>query len=130
MAAANGRLMLIKKNSVVVAGLLNTSVSFAGEAIDITDKDSNGKRTLLDSVGTESLDISGDGITKNTTLRALCLNSGGTLQSSDWSYEFANGDTLTGTFNITSYEESGAHNDAEKFTIALQSSGAWTYTAA
>lgn len=130
MAATKGRVMTIKKNSTVVAGLMTKSLSYAGEPIDITSDDDLGFRTLATFPGTESLDLSGEGVTKNTTLRALCLNAGGTLQASDWSFEFANGDTITGNFNITAYEESGAHNDAEKFTISLQSSGSWTYTAA
>jgi len=130
MAAGKGRSLVLKKGGVAIAGIQTKAISYAGEAIDITSDDDSGYRTLLSSPGIETLDISGDGVTKNTTLRALSLNSGGTTQASDWSIEFPNGDTITGNFNLTSYEENGTHNDAVKFSLALSSSGAWTYTAA
>lgn len=130
MAATQGRVMKLKKNGTAVAGLQTKSLSYAGEPVDITGDDDSGFRTLASFPGVETLDISAEGVTKNTTLRALCLNAGGTLQASDWTFVLANGDTISGNFNIVSYGETGAHNDAEKFTVALQSSGEWTYTVA
>ncbi|RMG71932.1 MAG: hypothetical protein D6711_14235 [Chloroflexi bacterium] len=132
MPAAKGRQFQIVLTSVspntAIAGCQTKSVSWAGEPIDITSDDDSGYRTLLDGAGTESLDISFDGVTKDTTMRTRGFNSGGTTQYSDFKIVFPNGDSITGTFNLTSYEENGTHNDAVKFSATLQSSGQWTAT--
>ena len=130
MAAQKGRSLTVKKGGTTIAGVQTKSISYAGEPIDITGDDDAGYRTLLGNPGLETLDISCEGVTKDTVLRGLSLNSGGTTQATDWSLLFPNGDTITGNFNISSYEENGVHNDAIKFTMSLVSSGAWVYTAA
>jgi len=129
MAAQKGRSLVLKKGGTAIAGVQTKSISYAGEPIDITGDDDAGYRTLLGNPGLETLDLSVEGVTKDTVLRALALDSSGTLQATDWSLLFPNGDTITGSFNISSYEENGVHNDAVKFTMSLQSSGAWVYTA-
>jgi len=37
--------------------------------------------------------------------------------------------TLSGNFRISSFEEGAPYNDAITFSISLESSEAWTYTA-
>lgn len=134
MAAVKGRLFQIVDGSaspeVVIAGCQTKSVAWAGEAIDITNDDDAGYRTLLNGAGVETLDVSFDGVTKDAVMRAFAFNSGGTTQYTTWKINFPNGDSITGTWNLVSFEESGTHNDAVKFSASIQSSGAWTYTAA
>ncbi|NQX95445.1 MAG: hypothetical protein HRT64_11110, partial [Erythrobacter sp.] len=38
--------------------------------------------------------------------------------------------SLSGNFYLTSYQESGAFDGEVTYSLTLQSSGAWTYTAA
>ncbi len=43
---------------------------------------------------------------------------------------FDNGDTIEGLFQITNFELSGEYNGEQTFTCTLESSGAWTFSAA
>ncbi len=129
MAGNIGRDLLLKKGSTVIAGLRTKTISAAGEPVDVTTDDDAGYRTMLAEAGQRSLDISGEGITNDGTLRAAIL-SGSSLLLSDINIEFPNGDTITGDFFFNSHEESGTYNDAVTFSASFQSSGQWTFTAA
>ena len=129
-----GREFLIKKNSVVLAGVRTKSFSFAGEPVDVTTDDDTGFRTLLAESGQEAIDISVEGLTKDVVIRGAALGSG-SLMLTDITLEFpktgtqvTTGDTIAGNFFLSSLEESGTYNDAMTFSASLQSSGAWTYT--
>lgn len=128
MAASIGRELLIKRGSVVIAGVRSKSASINGEAVDITSDDDSGFRTLLSTVGTKSMDLSVEGVTKDATLRAAML-SGSSLLLTDVNLEYPNGDTVSGDFFLTSLEESAPYNEATTFTASLQSSGEFTYVA-
>lgn len=127
MAAAKGRSLLVKQGSTVIAGIRTKGIAIAAEPIDITSDDDLGYRKLLGEAGMYSLDISIEGITKDAVLRAD-IAAGGTVELTNISIEYPDGATITGTFFLASYEESGAYNEAITFTGALQSSGAWVYT--
>lgn len=127
MPAAKGRSLLIKKGSTVLAGMRTKGVAINGEPIDITSDDDSGYRTLLSDVGTLSVDLSIEGITKDDTLKALILAGGTSLMLTDITVEYPDGQSLAGNFFLTSLEETGAYNEAVTFSGSLQSSGAWTY---
>lgn len=129
MAADVGRNLQILKALVVIASVRNKSISFAGEPIDITSDDDEGFRLLLAEEGQKSIDMSVDGITSDAVLRGLAL-TGTDLLLTDINLLWPNGDTLTGDFFLSSFEESGPYKDAITFTASLQSSGPWIYTAA
>lgn len=135
MAAQKGIELLLKigavdSSPVTIGGLRATSFTVNNEMVDVTNKDSAGARTLLEGGGVTSLTISADGTfddsSSHDTLRASAL--GDTIDT--YSLFLPNGDTIEADFQITSYERAGAYNDAETFTITLESSGAITYTAA
>jgi len=135
MAAAASRDLIIKKNAVRWLGITSKGVSIAKEAIDITSDEDNGYRTLLDDVGSKTLDISFSGVTKDTTIRTL-INTDGSQLYTDITVEFppvgsqTTGDTISGSFFLNSVSETGGDsNGTISFDGALQSSGEWTYTA-
>ena len=116
-------------------GITSKGVSIAKEAIDITSDEDNGYRTLLDDVGSKTLDISFSGVTKDTTIRTL-INTDGSQLYTDITVEFppvgaqTTGDTISGSFFLNSVSETGGDsNGTISFDGALQSSGEWTYTA-
>jgi len=127
MAANKGRDLLIKRGTATIAGVRSKTLTANGEPIDITSDDDGGFRTLLDMAGTNSLDLSVEGVTKDNDLRQEIL-VGGSMMLTDINIEYPNGDTLSGDFFLTSLEETGAYNDAITFSASLQSSGEWTYT--
>jgi predicted secreted protein len=130
-----GREFEVKKNNTVIAGVRTRGFSWSGEAVDITTGEDNGKRTLDDLTGQETLTITCDGVTKGDVLRSAALGSGG-KKLTDITFEGpipsggASGMEISGDFVLTSYEETGAQNDAYTFSVTFESSGAWTYTAA
>ena len=135
MAAAASRDLIIKKNAVRWLGITSKGVSIAKEAIDITSDEDNGFRTLLDDVGSKTLDISFSGVTKDTTIRTL-INTDGSQLYTDITVEFppvgaqTTGDIISGSFFLNSVSETGGDsNGTISFDGALQSSGSWTYTA-
>ena len=135
MAAAASRDLIIKKNAVRWLGITSKGVSIAKEAIDITSDEDNGYRTLLDDVGSKTLDISFSGVTKDTTIRTL-INTDGSQLYTDITVEFppvgaqTTGDTISGSFFLNSVSETGGDsNGTISFDGALQLSGEWTDTA-
>jgi predicted secreted protein len=129
MAAQKGRAFAIKKNGTVIAGMQAKTASVNNNPVDVTTDDELGFRTLMSDPGVKSMDISFDGITKDTTLRALIMANASQLFT-DITLEYPNGDTVSGDFFLANLEEAGDTGDALKFSGSLQSSGVWTYTAA
>lgn len=127
MAAAKGRSLLVKKGSTVLAGLQTKSVALNGEPIDVTTDDDNGWRTLLADVGTLSVDLSIEGISKDDTLMALIAAGGTSMMLTDITVEFPDGNGFSGNFFLNSLEKTGTYNEAIKFSGSLQSSGTITY---
>ena len=134
MAGAS-RDIIVKKGAVRLAGINSKSMSIAKEAIDITTDEDNGYRTLLATAGTKTLDLSFSGVTKDLVLRQLIIVEQSQLYT-DITLELppvgaqTTGDTISGDFYFNSLSESGGASDGViEFDGALQSSGAWTYTA-
>jgi len=135
MAGAVGRELLVTKNNVAIAGLRNATLSWSGGSIDITSGEDNGKRLLLAASGQEQIDIKCEGIMKAHVFQALVLGSSSKMLTDiDIEWPIATSPntteaTLSGNFRISSYEEGAPYNDAITFSMTLESSGAWTYTA-
>lgn len=100
------------------------------EMVDITNKSSAGFRTLLEGAGTKSISITLNGVVTNDagyeTLQGYCLAGSINAHAMGW----ADGDTLEGSFMATGIELGGEHNGEQTFSITLESSGSWTFTAA
>lgn len=135
MAAIKGLNLLLKIGTVsgspvTVAGMKDTAFSLNNEMVDVTNKDSSGYRTLLEQAGVQSLSITASGTADSAagyeTLRGYAFAN----SINTFSLFFNNGSTLEGSFQITKFDNSGAYNGAETFTITLESSGQWTFTAA
>jgi len=133
---AVGRTLLLKKNDVVLAGLRSASLSWSGESIDLTTGEDSGKRVLEALSAQEQIDISAEGLMKEEQIRTLVLGSASKMLT-DITIEFpildtatnSTAATLSGNFRISSFEEGAPYNDAITFSISLESSEAWTYTA-
>jgi TP901-1 family phage major tail protein len=134
MAAQKGRLYLLKLGADgsggTVAGVRTASAQIGNEAVEITNKDSAGWRTLLEGAGTQSVDISIDGVaTDGSTYETLKgYAQAGSLNAMQ--LIGPDNDALSGSFLITSFQEAGAHNGEITFTASLQSSGTITFTQA
>jgi len=72
--------------------------------------------------GQKSIDISFDGISKDSALKEKAASMTD-ISYSALTVEFPDGSTLIGKFILASLEESGTYNDAVTFSGSLQSSG-------
>lgn len=130
MAKAAGRDAVLSKNSVPIGGVRVTTIAFANEAIDVTDRDSNGIIELLVKAATRQVTISVEGVYEDPVLRDINGDPTASPLLTDLSFKFADGltakDTLTGNFWMDSYEESNPHDDAVEFSAEFRSSGPWT----
>ena len=138
MTAQKGSLLLLKvgdgatptENFTTVGGLRTTGFTHNNQTVDATNKDSGAWRELLDGAGTRSITISGSGVftdaASEETVRGFAMNN----QIKNYKMTFGNGDSMTGPFQITSYQRAGNYNNEETYSISLASAGAITFTAA
>ena len=129
MAGNIGRSDALKKNNVVIAGVRDKNISWAGEAIDNTSAEDGGIRQLLSEYGQQQLTISGSGVYKDDeTFRLIALNPATSGLLTDVTYEFANGDVISGDVLLTSYNETGPYKESTTFDFTLEFSSNWTLT--
>lgn len=132
MAAANGRTLRIYIGDGASPEVFSTiagvqECGFSGEVgeIDITDKDSNGYRELLEG-GIRSLSLSANGVTKSNALLQMFIDGGIRNMRMVWE---ETDDMIEGAFEMGTYEETGAtENAAITFTAEFRSSGEFTFT--
>ena len=139
MAAQKGLDMLLKMDisgtQTTVGGLRSTSITMNDEAVDVTNKDSLGTRTLLVGAGVNSISISGSGVFTDSACE-VALRAAFNLQqnTSDGSsaqtpafetFQFLipNLGTYTGTFMIASIEYSGEFNGEVTYSMSFESAG-------
>ena len=136
MAAQKGKDLLLKLDTTgagvyaTMAGLRSKKLSFNTETVDITDAESAGRwRELLAGAGVQRASLSGSGIFKDAssdaTVRTYFFD--GTIRN--WQIVVPDFGIVTGSFQITALEYSGAHDGELTFDIALESGGALTFAA-
>ena len=126
MAAA--RELKIRQAGTVIAGVVQKSISIAGEPLDITDDQSGGWRVLDSAVGRRSVDISIEGVATANGLIGRMLGSTPTLLLTDVDVVWPNGDAMSGDVFLSSLETSGPENDKLGFSATMLSSGEMTFT--
>jgi len=129
-----GRAFVLKNGTwsggVNVGDCKSHSLKLNNELVDITNKSSAGYRTLLAGAGTQSISISLNGVMTTDagfeTLQGYAMASSINAHAMQW----ADGDTLEGSFQVSNFEITGEFNGAQTFTCTLESSGSWTFTPA
>ena len=131
MAAQKGAELLLKIDisgtKTTIGGLRSTSLTLNDESVDITNKDSAGKRTLLAAAGITSMSVSGSGVfTDDAAIEEL---RGAYGNSAFDSYEIIIPDfgKYTGSFQVTSLEYAGEYNGEVTYSVTLESAGAITW---
>ena len=146
MAAQKGKDVLMKINTsgstyVTIGGLRSTSITLNDEAVDITNKDSLGTRTLLAGAGVNSISVSGSGVFTDSTAEALVRTTfqaqqnstdGSSAQTPAFkSFQFLIPDlgTYTGSFMIASMEFAGEFNGEATYSFTFESASYVTFAA-
>lgn len=122
--AALGRQMTLTVDSAPLAGVRSKNPSFNKEPVDISDDNSRGWKELLAEPGSRDIKIPISGVTKSPLLRQHFFNNA-TLH--DVVLTYLDGGTLTGSFFLATYAETGEYNGAITFSTELQSSGEVVY---
>ncbi|WP_176083416.1 phage major tail protein, TP901-1 family [Martelella sp. HB161492] len=134
MVAQKGKDMLLKVHNgssyETVAGLRSRTLAFNAETVDITDSESSGRwRELLGGAGMQRASMTASGLFKDQasdeTVR-VAFFSASLIESQIVIPGFG---TVSGPFQITSLDYSGAYDGEMKFEIALESAGAVSFGA-
>lgn len=132
MTNYTGRAFLLKTGTwaggTTVAECRAHTLRINHEAVDITNKDSNGFRTLLEGAGTKSITITGGGVMTNAAGLETFQGYGNTGSINAMAMGWADTDTIEGSFMVTSFEVAGEYNGEQAFSFTLESSGSWTFT--
>lgn len=138
MPAKPGTLVLIKIGDggsptevfTTLGGLRTSRMSLNQDIFDASHVESGLWRLLFPTETILSMTISGGGIFTDSiaeeTLRSVAFSG----SARNYSFVFANGHTVTGTFKITQYERAGDHDAEEIYAITLESAGALVFSGA
>lgn len=135
MVAKKGLLFLLKLGAVAaspvtVAACRTTAMTINNELVDVTTKDSNRYRTLLEGAGVRAITISLEGVFDNSDIIKDVRDFALADSINTFSLFYDNGDTLEGGFQISSWEDSGDYNTEQPYTFTLESSGQFVFTRA
>jgi predicted secreted protein len=133
MAKVAGRKIRIYQGSgvsrTIVAGARADSITINNEAIDVTDKESDGWRTLLDDASVRSVDMKVEGLLDGDSLLSAALGVTTALLG-DYEIDIDGIGICAGSFHFSSFEIGAPHDDAATFTASIQSAGVIAFTAA
>jgi predicted secreted protein len=110
-----------------ILGIREKGIEANGEPVDVTSDENDGWRTLLDVPGQIELTISISGVVKNDRLKRDFFNG---TRKQPATLTYPDGSTISGTFYLSSFTDTGAYNDATTFEATLENSGVVTYTPA
>ncbi len=129
MVKTAGRLCVIKKNAVTIGGARTVGITVNGTPINVEDQGDEGFAVYLTGILTgRSLEMTLEGYEEDQVLRDIALAATATGQfMTDLTFEFPNGDNITGDFVLTAYTETGAYEDGQTFSATFSSDDAWTY---
>lgn len=131
MVASIGRNLVLEwgaDSPAIIAGIREKSIALNGNPVDVTSDENNGWRELLEEPGENQVNISFSGVTKDgDRLRDAWFNGN---RMAPATITYPDGGTLSGSFVLATFNETGPHADAITFEGELQSSGVVTYTPA
>ena len=125
-AGVLGRDIILTVAGQPVAGVTSKGISIANEPVDVSTDDASGFRELLAQAGSQAVDISLSGITKNLELLRSCAVNASKVYA--LSFTWTDGSALTMDGFMASYSSTGEFNGAETFESSFQSTGAFTFT--
>lgn len=105
------------------AGARTTAMTLNNEPVDITNIDSNGFRELLPDAGVQSMDVRIDGVVNDAAVYLEVQQQATDRTIRRYQFRSGSGDIWEANMIVQSLERTGTYNDAETFTISLQSSG-------
>ena len=141
MAAQKGSALLLKIGAdataaasadtyTTVGGLRSTGITMNDEAVDVTTKDSSGIRELLANGGVQTCSIAGSGVFTDAASETTLKNAFGGANFANFEIIIPNFGTYQGKFMVASLEYTGEYNGEATYSVSLENSGAFAFTAA
>ena len=136
MTAQRGKDLLLKVDDgtgtyQTIAGIRTHTFTVNAAAVDVTSSESAGQwRELLNGGGGQHAKLSAAGIFKDQTTDTLVRGYAWAGTIMNWQIVLPAFGTVQGPFQITSLEYAGKYDGEMSFTIALESAGALSFTAA
>jgi len=134
MAAQKGKSMVLKIGDgataeafTTIGGMRTNALTINGETVDITDKDSNGWRELLEQAGVKSVSMTGAGVFKDSASEGTARTAAMNQTIDNYRMQFQDGKYFAGPFQITSLEYTGEYNGSRQFSMSFESAGTITY---
>ena len=134
MTAQNGALVLIKvgdggspETFTTIGGLRTSAIRLNNQILNATTLESGAWRQLAGS-GISAMSISGNGMFTDAASEGTVRGYAFAASVNNYQFFFANGDYVTGAFQVTAYERSGDINAEETFALTLESAGSITFT--
>lgn len=117
----------------LIGGCTDGTFTINNQTVDTTTKDDSGNRMLLDAKVLQSVSASGSFVLRDdATHKTLqTVATAGVLRNFRITIPGDNtiGGTYSANFHVTSLEFQGAHDGAVSISLAIESSGAVTYSA-
>lgn len=135
MVAQPGKTFLLKRGDGAtseaftdIGGFRTNASDSTHSPIDVTNKSSGNNRTLLNEAGIFSMSTSGSGVFEDSAAFGLAEadHRAGTI--GNWQIVVPGFGTYEGAFKITTLGFAGEHEGELTYNIALESSGAVTFT--
>jgi len=134
MAAQRGRLMLIYLGSgggkTLIGGLKSTSIKMNNNVVDVSTKDTEGWRELLEDGSLKFFSIDCQGIFKDSTTDETIRSNAFSNSIDTYTFAFPNGDTIQCDFQISGYQRQGDVEGVETYSYTLESTGEPIFTPA
>ena len=134
MAALIGRKVRLKKGvgiaAIGIIGARQEDLTIANGEVDVTDKDDNGYRALLDDWGVRSIDVSISGLLKDDSLIEIATSSSAAVLLQAYELEIDGIGTFSGDFFMNGLQLGAPHDNSVTFSATFLSSGEYAYTAA
>lgn len=131
MAGFNGRELTIDWDSTTLAGVRTRGYTVTNDYVDVTTDDDGGWRTLLADPGLRSVEVTVGGISSDEKLIAAIMQANMAAETLDVNLptSLSLPGSLSGSFLVSSFEQTGEHDGAVEFSATFMSTGAVTYTA-
>ncbi len=135
MTAQKGSDVLIKVGNggspevfTAIGGLRTTAFTLGNQRLDATNVSSGSWRQLLPGAGIQSMTLSGTGIFTDAASEETVRGYAFANSIHNYEFDFGGDDKLSGPLQITLYERSGMHDDAEAYRITFESAGVLAVT--
>lgn len=131
MTAFVGRLVTITRvgtgpGPAVITGKVSKEIAINNGEIDITSDDDDGFRKLLEAAGVRSIDMTIEGILKESDMLEHAINSG--VIQGRYSVDFGSLGTLVGDFQLSNLKLAAPHDKEVRYTLDFKSSGEYVFT--